>query len=288
MFVLSAASVMAGGVWFALALGIVAILGGEEYTAILRAKGIHPSHRIIRAMIFAFFVLAALPGIKALNLPWDTAITHFPILLTIGVCSSFFRLLFRNETPPATIADISTTIMGFIYLGFLPCHLVLLRNLQMPGIALPENPLLQPGLAYVWASLFMIWATDTFAYYFGKKFGKTPLYPQVSPKKTVEGAVGGFIMAQLFGLTVVYFADILFPCHPFKFQLWQAPIMGAILSISAQIGDLCESLLKRDAGMKDSSALIPGHGGMLDRGDSLIFAGAIAYYWVCIVVLGIL
>lgn len=289
LFGLAVASIMVGGLLWPLALGGASLMAGEEYIAMTRAKGMHPSPRIIRGMIVAFFVMAALPAIPGVNLPWNFSLQHFPILLTIGVCISFFRLLFRHETPPATIADIATTVLGFIYIGWMPSHLVLLRNLTPPGSEPISNPLQQPGLAYVWASLFIIWATDVFAYYSGKRFGKHLLYPQVSPKKTVEGAIGGFVAAIIWAMIVTYCADIfLFPSHPFHLKWWQAPLMGVVVSIAALLGDLSESLLKRDAGVKDSSTIIPGHGGFLDRGDSLIFAGAISYYWVCLVVLEIL
>lgn len=289
LFGVAVGSVMFGGLIFPLVLGGAALVAGEEYIAMTRAKGIHPSPRIIRGMIVAFFIVAALPEAPGLNLPWNWSQAHFPLLLQVGVCISFIRLLFRSENPPATIADIATTVLGFIYIGWMPSHLVLLRNLTPPGTEHISNVLQQPGLAYVWASLFIIWSTDVFAYYFGKKFGKTLLYPQVSPKKTVEGAAGGLIASVLMASLVVYCADnFLFLSHPFGLKLWQAPLMGAFLSVGAQLGDLCESLLKRDAGIKDSSTIIPGHGGFLDRGDSLIFAGALSYYWVCLVVLGIL
>ncbi len=290
MFLVAVSSIMAGGVFLAIALCAVSLLAGEEYISMTRAKGMNPSPRIIRSMIVAFFVLAAIPAIPGLNLSWDFTIEHLPALLTIGVCTSFFRLLFRHENPPATIADIATTVLGFIYVGWMPSHLVMLRTLIPPNMTeLPLNPLQQPGLAYVWATLFIVWATDVFAYVIGKRFGKTLLYPQVSPKKTVEGAIGGLVASIFFSCLVCYVADnYLFPNHPFQFRYWQAPFMGFVLSVAAQLGDLCESLLKRDAGFKDSSSLIPGHGGMLDRGDSLIVAAPIAYYWVCLVVLGIL
>jgi phosphatidate cytidylyltransferase len=237
-------------------------------------------------MIIAFFAMAALPF--TFHLSWNFGLEHFPMLLLIGICASFYRLLFRHENPPATIADVATTILGFIYVGFLPSHLVLLRNLVPPNELRPENSLLQPGLAYVIAGLFSILATDVFAYVFGKKFGKTPLYPQVSPKKTVEGAIGGFAASVFWSTAVVVFFENCVPGHPFRGKIWQAPLMGAVVSIASQLGDLCESLLKRDAGMKDSSSLLPGHGGFLDRGDGLIFGAPIAYYWICLVVLGIL
>jgi phosphatidate cytidylyltransferase len=293
LFIIDILGLVAGGVIWAITLGTAALIAGNEFIEMTRAKGMKPSARIIRNMIIAFFVVAAIPtipGIKMVNITPTWSVEHFPLLLTVGVCVSFIRLLFRGENPPATIADIAATILGFIYVGWLPSHLILLRNLVPPGTAPVENFLQQPGLAYVWASLFMIVATDVFAYYAGKLFGKNLLYPQVSPKKTVEGAIGGLLASIFWATVVVYCADhYVFPnSHPFQYKLWQAPLMGAVVSIGSQLGDLCESLLKRDAGVKDSGNLIPGHGGMLDRGDGLLFAGAISYYWVCLVVLQIL
>lgn len=288
-FFVALAALAAGGVIWPLVLGTACVIGGNEFVALSQAKGMRPSPRIVRGMIAGFFLMAALPEIPYLNLAPDFSVNHFPLLMTVGVCMSFFRLLFRNENPPATIADIATTILGFIYVGWLPSHLILLRNIVPPGTVEPENPLQQAGLAYVWASLFIIWATDVFAYYAGKKFGKHLLYPLISPKKTVEGAIGGLLASVFWATVVVWCADhYCFPNHPFQNKLWQAPLMGILVSVGAQLGDLCESLLKRDAGVKDSGTLIPGHGGMLDRGDGLLFGGAISYYWVCLVVLGVL
>lgn len=309
LFLVAVGSIMAGGKFLALALGAACFMGGKEFIAMARKKGINPSSRIVLGMIIAFYVVAAIPDFipgRGLNLGplanlgflknlaasvdqryWaNFSISHYPLLLSIGIYFSFFRLLFRNVNPPATIADIASTILGFIYVGWLPSHLVLMRNLSPEGMAMGDNPLQQPGLAYVWATLFIVFATDVFAYYFGKRFGKHLLYPQISPKKTVEGAIGGLVSAVLLGTVVIYVADhYMFACHPFRFNIIQAPIMAIVISVAAQLGDLCESLLKRDAGLKDSSDFIPGHGGFLDRGDSLIIGSAVAYYWVCLVVL---
>ncbi|HEY9714417.1 MAG TPA: phosphatidate cytidylyltransferase, partial [Chroococcales cyanobacterium] len=277
LFLIAVLSIMVGGLLLALTLGGACLVGGNEFLAMAHAKGMRPSVKIVRTMIISFFVVAALPAIPGLNVNDNFSVQHFPILLTIGICASFFRLLFRHEEPHASIADIATTILGFIYVGFLPSHLVLLRNLCPEGMEHTVNPLQQPGLAYVWASLFIVWATDVFAYYVGKKFGKRLLYPQISPNKTLEGAVAGLLASIFWATVVVYVADhYLFACHPFKFKLWHAPLMGAAVSVAAQLGDLCESLLKRDAGMKDSSNVIPGHGGFLDRGDSLLFGSPVS------------
>jgi phosphatidate cytidylyltransferase len=288
LFFIAVGVVMVGGLLFPLVLGFACYMGGNEFIVMAQTKGIRPSVKIIRFMIVSFFVVAALQAVPGLNLPWNFGIEHFPLLLLIGICASFFRLLFRSDKP-AAIADIATTILGFIYVGFLPSHLVLLRNLYPPGTEHTANPLLQPGLAYVWASLFSIFGTDVFAYYVGKNFGKRLLYPQISPKKTVEGAIGGLV-ASIFWVTLVFYLSdwVLFPSHPFHYKLWQAPIIGIIVSVATQLGDLCESLLKRDAGVKDSSTAIPGHGGILDRGDGLIFGGAVSYYLICAFVLRLL
>jgi len=281
--------VMTGGLLFSVLLCIGCVLGGIEFLRMAQAKGYKPSPRIVIGMIIAFNALASLPKFPGIHLPETFPLSHYPILLTVGICISFFRLVLRSEKPPATIADIASTIMGFIYVGWMPSHLILLRNLAPEGMENITNPLQQPGLAYVWVSLFIIWATDVLAYYCGKKWGKNKLYPEISPKKTVEGAVGGLLAAIFWATFVVYVADnFVFPCHPFQFKLWQAPLMGLVVSVASQLGDLCESLIKRDAGLKDSSDMIPGHGGFLDRGDSLLFGGPISFYWIKIVVLGIL
>src|SRR6516162_462217 len=216
LFVSAIAIIAVGGLVFPIALGLVSFIAGDEFIAMVRAKGIRPSVRIIRGMIIAFYVVAALPAVPGLNLSWNFSLEHFPILLTVGMCAAFFRLLLRHEDQPARIADIATTILGFIYVGWLPSHMVLLRNLCPPGTERIDNPLQQPGLAYVWVTFFIIWATDIFAWFFGKRFGKHLLYPQVSRKKTVEGAIGGFLASIFWAWLVFYLADYhLFPNHPF-------------------------------------------------------------------------
>lgn len=298
LFFLLIGALLAGGLVFTALFTVVGLIASNEYLGIMRAKGVNPSPRIVRFMVVAFFIVAgmndiwySIPGASSfLHVHPDMPFEHFPFLLTLGVCMSFFRLLFRrHEAKGATIGDIATTILGFIYIGWMPAHMILLRNIVAPGTQAVANPLLQPGLAYVWATLFAAIATDVFAYYCGKRFGKHLLYPQVSPKKTVEGAIGGLLAAIFWTTLVVYASDNwLFPGRPFHGQLWQGPAFGAAVSIAAQLGDLCESMLKRDAGLKDSGSAIPGHGGFLDRGDGLIFAAPVAYYWVCVFIMGIL
>ena len=134
---------------------------------------------------------------------------------------------------------------------------------------------IDPGIGYIVLMFVVISVCDIAAFYVGTKLGKTPLWPEVSPKKTVEGAVGGTIASILGAVIVGHFIDL---------SLVHSIISGFILSLAAQFGDLAESMIKRDAGFKDSGDLLPGHGGMLDRADSYVFTGAVAYYYFSIFV----
>jgi phosphatidate cytidylyltransferase len=117
----------------------------------------------------------------------------------------------------------------------------------------------------------MVVGSDVGAYFAGKRFGRTPLIAAISPKKTREGAIGGVLLSLCFG-------SLLAPvCH---MALWQAMVLAGILAIVAQLGDLVESLMKRDAGVKETGQLLYGHGGVLDRIDSWLFVGPVAYYGI--------
>lgn len=120
------------------------------------------------------------------------------------------------------------------------------------------------GLWNVFFAFFIIWATDTGAYLFGKFFGKRKLWPDISPNKTIEGALGGVFLA-------VAVALLFHLLHPFPYSVWTVMIVTVFASFIGQIGDLVESAFKRHYGVKDSGKLLPGHGGILDRFDSLLF-----------------
>ncbi|AQS59353.1 phosphatidate cytidylyltransferase [Desulforamulus ferrireducens] len=131
---------------------------------------------------------------------------------------------------------------------------------------------LENGFVWLLLLLTATWASDTFAYFVGRAFGKHKLAPLLSPKKTVEGAIGGVLGAALTALVFVQ----LVPGLP----LWPVVLLGALIGLAALLGDLVESALKRQAGVKDSGNIIPGHGGMLDRFDSLLFTAPLVYYLV--------
>lgn len=129
----------------------------------------------------------------------------------------------------------------------------------------------EAGLVYIFYSLFIIWATDSGAYFIGRAMGKTKLWPEISPNKTIEGSVGGVICALIVAALFVLFSNI-------DATFLQLSIITIVLSVFGQIGDLVESALKRHYVVKDSGTLLPGHGGILDRFDSLLFVWPLLHY----------
>ncbi len=232
----------------------------KELSGMMDVKGIRPSK-----------VIVLLSGLCLLLVAASGRAGEFGPIISLTVIASFVRLLFRR--PLGSISDIGATLLAVFYVAYLPAHFILLRQIDAAGIA---NPLLQPGLGYLLFTVLVISMSDIGAYYVGKKLGKHPLYPEVSPKKTQEGALGGLICGVLTGLGVSLVIGLPLP---------HVVPLSVLLVVVGQLGDLSESLLKRDAGLKDSGALLAGHGGLLDRGDSYIFSGVVSYYYIHWIVL---
>ena len=166
-----------------------------------------------------------------------------------------------------TMEAAGLTVLGILYVSLSFAHLLLLRfslDVMIPAAGMTL------GTAYLWMAFLGTWASDTFAYIVGSRWGKHKLCPQVSPGKTVEGALGGLagslIVVMVFGLY-------------FLMPLVHAICIGLLVGLMAPLGDLVESALKRFAGVKDSGTLLPGHGGILDRFDGLMFAVPAVYYY---------
>ncbi len=169
-----------------------------------------------------------------------------------------FMYLFKLGPLDQLIFRLGWQVMGLIYLPLLLGHLVLLR--QLPD-----------GRGWVFLVLFAVMACDSLAYFVGSSFGKHKLYPAVSPKKSIEGGLGGLVGSCL----GVWLAKVLFlPALGAEHVI----LVGLLIGVIGQVGDLFESLLKRACGVKDSGGIFPGHGGILDRLDSLLFAFPLAYY----------
>ncbi len=246
--------IMLGGVALLLLLAVVIYFASKEYVKILEHKGFYPSLKIILAS-------EALLAI----------ITYFDrteyVALALALCTlgAFLWVLFRGRQP--YIANVSTTILGFVYCGYFPLHLQLLRDISSPQY--------HDGLGFVVMMFTSILLTDVGCYYAGTRFGKHKLAPVISPNKTIEGSIGGAVSAVIGALIVGAFINLCFA----ELHWYISVLVGLICTVFAQIGDLCESLLKRDAGVKDSGNSLPGHGGFLDRSDSFILTIPVMYYF---------
>jgi len=273
--VLALFSTLLGGWYFTLLFAAIIFLGQNEYFNLVRAKGMAPAAKTTMFVSQVLLVICTLDG--------SLADAVMPLAGTF-IC---FYLLFQPKM--ATIADISASILGLFYTGYLPSYWVRLRALNSIGInylplgdhwlkdlsdiiQTPDFNSVPHRLTATLITFLCIWAADIGAYIIGKFFGKTPL-SEISPKKTVEGAVFGVAASVIVGVAVAYYLD--WPRTPFT-----GMALGLLIGIASILGDLTESMLKRDAGVKDSGQLIPGHGGILDRTDSYIFTAPLVYYFV--------
>jgi phosphatidate cytidylyltransferase len=231
-----------------------------ELDQLMQAKNIRPSRLIVGGSGLVLLTFAVLHKTQ-----------YFSSIIAATAIASFIRLLFRK--PVATISDIGATLTAVFYTVYLPLHFILLRDL---GAEQHANPLNEPGLWYLLYTLLVLSSNDIAAYYAGKKFGKHLLYPEISPKKTKEGSVVGCLTGIVVGITVGGLVGL---------GWLHGLLLSVLLVITGQLGDLSESLLKRDAGLKDSGAMLAGHGGLMDRIDSYVFSGAVSFYYIHWVVL---
>ncbi len=211
-----------------------------------------------------------------LGLLWSLALVlspHYqnsdvlPIVITTTMLISLIWLLLRPSREKA-FHNWAWMIAGALYVGWMLSYWLSLRGLE-------------DGRSWVYLAMLTTFANDTGAYFIGRARGKHKLAPTISPAKTWEGAVGGLICAILAAIVISLVLNLI---SPFTFKYWQIILLGFLVSLFAQLGDLVESLLKRNMGVKESGNLLPGHGGILDRFDSLILVGAVVYYYVIWVV----
>lgn len=254
--------IWAGSIWFTLAIGLLSVLGILEYSQLLKKQNIRPQTAAMMSLslllLALIYISAHYSALKQTNFIIDgERIMCFFLFLV-------FLIVFINEllrgNPEQGLLNAAANLFGTVYIGFMFAYILMVR--LMPG---------GDGLFYILFTILVTWCNDTGAYFVGSTLGKHKLSPRISPNKSIEGSIGGLIG----GLICTWVLAFLF--HK---RVLPLIILGVLVVVAGQIGDLIESIIKRNAGVKDSGTFLPGHGGLLDRFDSLLLAAPIVYYTI--------
>ena len=231
--------------YFLFLMTFLSTIGLAEFYAMCRIKGLFLYSGLLWgvALLVVFFVLPHL---------------FLQVLLLAALATMALRLFLKPD-PAGSISAVSAVVFGLIY---------------VPGLLTFQLNLVRTGPVWIILLYSSVWAADSMAFYVGKGLGKRKLYPEVSPNKTVEGAAGSLI-GGIIGAVVIKAVLLA------QVSLVHTVIIGLAVGLATIIGDLVESMFKRDAGVKDSSHILPGHGGVLDKLDGVTFAGPV-FYWVCL------
>lgn len=249
-----------GGAALATLLACAAAAGAWEFYRIAAATGARPFARTGITLSAVLPILVHAHLLRVLDVPITAAVLVPVALLGAAV--------FRRGVAGRPLAAVASTVLGILYVAVPLSYAYALRAFDYAvGRA--------AGTAVVMLPVFGTWASDVGGYFAGRLFGRRRLIPSVSPGKTVAGAVGA--LAVTAAVAVAYARYVLKPYAELGFGPGRALLFGLAVSAAAQLGDLVESMLKREAGIKDSSHLIPGHGGVLDRTDSLLFVLPLSY-----------
>ncbi|MER3447052.1 MAG: hypothetical protein C4291_09505 [Candidatus Dadabacteria bacterium] len=255
-----------GGVPFLVFILAVIFIGGIEFSRLLWAKGVSSAGGLglILSLILA---VAAYFGYFYLG-----------VFFTISMIAVFILHL-RNQELSGSLMEVGTTLFEIVYLGWFLSHAVLLRNIgynsNVKAYAEAAQGLKDAGFFYIFFVVSCVFLNDTGAYFAGRWMGKRKLIPRISPGKTIEGTIGGIISS----IITAEVANLIFKS---PLEYYWAFIFGFVIGVVGVLGDLVESMIKRSARVKDSGGILPGHGGILDRFDSLIFAFPAFYYFVII------
>lgn len=243
-------------------IALVGLLAIIEFFRLIQKLDITPLYvfGIIWTLLFIVVHNPLLPDIIEPHFNFNLVI---PIIFTSGIIISVSTLLTRKQKTNS-FAAWSWTFTGILYVGWLLGYLVALRGIE-------------DGRSWVFYALFCTFGSDTAAFFIGRLVGRHKLAPSISPGKTWEGSLGGLLGAA--GISLLFLLPTPVSLAS-QLTWWQAILLGLLVSIFGQVGDLVESLFKRNVGAKDSGNLFAGHGGILDRIDSIVFAIVIVYYWV--------
>ncbi len=278
---LTLAVVYAGGWWLVAAIALLTILALREFyhlvsSSAARASAPPPPSALAAARACGYILAvvipaAAMPG-QAMSLPHFAVgiagLSHFALAIAV-----LLALASRAGRSPRFTPYLGIPTAALLLPPLFTCllHLRLLEGEPLAGLGVP----LPPGACWLFLVFAACWAGDSAAYGVGRAWGRHKLWPAVSPGKTIEGSLGGLVAAVV---VVAAFGRL------FGLELYFAAVLGLLLSVAGQLGDLAESKLKRWAGVKDSGSMLPGHGGVLDRFDSLLFSAPVAYCYLRFVV----
>jgi phosphatidate cytidylyltransferase len=231
-----------------------------------------------RAFVVPGCLLAAGFPLTAAAVPDPSvAAGRFWLLLLLATLLLSAAAIWRRGVSGRPLASVGVTLLAALLTGGTLAYGVFLRTMDAAGGVRPADAL--SGSLLVGFPLILTWVSDSGAYFGGRALGRRKLIPAVSPGKTVEGAVSGVLSTVAAG---VFYAWLL-QLAGIPLALWAGGLGGALMSVVAQVGDLSESLLKREAGVKDSGTFFPGHGGLFDRVDSLLFTVPVAYWYLSLI-----
>ncbi len=240
-------------VYFTGLVVVAAVIGQYEFYRMARNRGIKP-HVVLGCAFGVLVALSFYPGLSLFRGMGGA------FCITAGMFAIMSARLFSSRPVEGALEDIAATLLGVFYVALLFGFQAAIRKCD-------------GGKQWIVFLYLVIWASDTGAYYIGSSLGKHKLYPKISPKKSVEGLIGGMVAAAGAALLCrVWFLPAV--------GVQEAAVLGLVLAVAGTLGDFVESLFKRSAGVKDSGSLIPGHGGMLDRMDSMLFAAPVLYYYL--------
>lgn len=246
-----------GGLLFYLVLNLLALAGLLELHAMFRRLGLTPS-----------FALSSVISLLMLAVANFGNVDEMSFLITVLIIGVLSMLVLRKNALP--VPDAAITILSTFYAGWLFTFLILLRNISTDIITTPLGQI-SAGAAFTWMALTATWANDTSAYFVGSALGKHKLCPEISPGKTVEGAIGGLAGSIIISMIIGMLVHV---------SLIHSVMLGFLTGLAAPMGDLVESTFKRYTGVKDSGNIFPGHGGVLDRFDSMLFVAPVVYYYL--------
>lgn len=257
----------AGPLGYGALLLLITGVGVWEFYALARAKGVEPQRGL--GLVGSLGLTIAGVGILCINNLGNGEICIFLGITTsaLAVMIIFVAEVFRNRQTP--IHNIATTILGIVYVGLPMAVMAIIPML----VQVPDYTDSNWNAWYFLFYLFLVWGNDVFAYLFGITLGKHKLCERLSPKKSWEGFVGGILGSMAVGAIAATFFDSSYP-------FWIG--LALVVALSSVVGDLVESMFKRDAGVKDSGKILPGHGGMLDRFDALIVSAPFAFVYLII------